>query len=218
MRIVRRIKSTWDTFISALGPEFCTCLLCDDEDYIGGDGLCDACRQKLLACPDPTFSQPLDGVTAGLQYSEEVIAAVIRLKKYKKFIYALFFAQYMHLKPEWKVDLLVPVPQYPLIESIRGYNHSTELCRQLSGTLGIPMSREVLFKIRLTRPQKTLNRKERKRNLKHAFYAREHVKGLNIVLVDDVFTTGSTAAACAAALKKAGARRVYCCCATAAIR
>ena len=77
MRIVRRIKSTWDTFISALGPEFCTCLLCDDEDYIGGDGLCDACRQKLLACPDPTFSQPLDGVTAGLQYSEEVIAAVI---------------------------------------------------------------------------------------------------------------------------------------------
>lgn len=218
MRMLRRIETIWDAFQRDLHPGPFICLLCDHEDYIGEDGLCDVCRQKIMACPDPSFTQPLDGVTAGLQYNDEIIAAVIRMKKYKKFVYAPFFVQYMKIPIEWQADLLVPVPMHPLIESVRGYNHSSILCEQLSGTFGIPMSRELLFKIRWTKPQKTLGRNDRKRNLKNAFYARSQVKGLNIVLVDDVYTTGSTALACASALKKAGAKRVYCCCATAALR
>ena len=69
----------------------------------------------------------------------------------------------------------------------------------------------LLIRIKETKPQYQLNLKERKENLKNAFNVKKDfcIKGKNILLVDDVYTTGSTIDAMASCLKKKGASAVY---------
>ena len=194
----------------ALLPGPYQCFLCDEEDLIGEDGLCDACRAKLKYCPEPTYLAPLDGLSVGLQYSEEISAAIIRFKKHEQREYASFFTQFLSVPEEWHADILVPVPMHPLRERIRGYNHSALLCAYLSRAVNIPYSSKLLIKSRLTPEQKRqLSASERRRNIRGSFIADPHVEGLRIVLVDDVFTTGATVYECAKTLKRQGAARVY---------
>lgn len=74
----------------------------------------------------------------------------------------------------------------------------------------IPVSHDILKKIRETRSQKKLNAVQRKQNLKDAFYVKEDLRGFTVAVVDDVYTTGSTMEAAASCLKAAGAEKVYC--------
>ena len=98
---------------------------------------------------------------------------------------------------------------HPIKKRIRGFNHSEALCAYLSHATGIPYSTRLLYKIRLTGEQKKLTAAERRKNIRNSFTADPLVKGLNIVIVDDVFTTGATAYECAKTLKSSGADRVY---------
>ena len=185
------------------------CMLCEEEDEIGEDGLCDACRQKLLYMPNPTFRQPLDGITIGLRYTPDIAAAIMRFKRNEQTEYAAFFTQFLSVPEEWNADILVPVPMHPVKQKLRGFNHGVLLCAYLSRTTGIPYSTKLLYKVRLTGEQKTLDAAERRKNIRNSFAADPHVKGLNIVIVDDVFTTGATVYECARTLKQNGAHRVY---------
>jgi competence protein ComFC len=110
---------------------------------------------------------------------------------------------------------LVPVPLHPLRRLWRGYNQSFELCRQLARATGIAVA-PVLRRTRLTRPQAGLDRTRRLDNLRGIFALRPvlpwrppPLAGLNVLLVDDVLTTGATAHECARVLKKqAGVEKV----------
>lgn len=102
-------------------------------------------------------------------------------------------------------DFLIPVPLSADRLRRRTFNQSLELARGLSQKTGIPVTVHALRKIRETKPQTSLPRKERLENLRKAFVwkkDRESIEGKNVVLVDDVFTTGSTLSACARVLKK----------------
>lgn len=194
----------------ALLPGPYQCFLCDEEDLIGEDGLCDACRAKLKYCPEPTYLAPLDGLSVGLQYSEEISAAIIRFKKHEQREYARFFTQFLSVPEEWHADILVPVPMHPFRKWIRGYNHTELLAAYLSNAVNIPYSAKLLRKTKLGFEQKKItDPAERRRNMRGSFSADPLVKGLRIVLVDDVFTTGATAYECAKPLKQAGAAKVY---------
>lgn len=109
---------------------------------------------------------------------------------------------------------LVPVPLHHARQREREYNQAWELCRALSRHSGIP-ALDALKRVRPTTPQASLSRHQRIENLHRAFEVKNSVrshsrlKGRNILLVDDVLTTGSTTSECARVLrKKAGVGRV----------
>lgn len=185
------------------------CCLCDEENALGEDGLCDDCRKKLRLCIAPAPPPPLDGLTAGIMYNEDTSSVFYRFKAKEKLYLGGFLAQFMSIPPEWQGEMLVPVPLHPWRQYTRGYNQSHELALYLSSAYGIPVCAPLLTKVRRTSDQKKLNAKERAKNLHKAFQAAPEAAGRRIILVDDVTTTGATLSACAQALKKAGAIKVY---------
>lgn len=104
---------------------------------------------------------------------------------------------------------LVPVPLAPARRRERGFNQSEILARELARHWEIPSRPELLARTRRTATQTRLTPEERHRNVSGAFRAtaeRSVLRGLHLVLVDDVVTTGATLNACAAALHDGGAR------------
>ena len=104
---------------------------------------------------------------------------------------------------------LVPVPLSPSRLRERGYNQSAELARHIAPVWGIPVREDILVRGRATTTQTRLTPGERKRNVSGAFHAavsRNSLRGLHLVVVDDVVTTAATLNECAAALHDGGAR------------
>ena len=107
-------------------------------------------------------------------------------------------------------DAVLPVPLHPRRQRQRGYNQSGLLARELSRLVGMPVMDGAIKRVRATPPQaRAQGREERRGNVTSAFLCQERgLEGRNLLLVDDVCTTGATLDACAQALKKAGARAV----------
>lgn len=107
--------------------------------------------------------------------------------------------------------LLVPVPIHWRRRYQRGFNQAEELAAVLSAATGYPVI-DALRRVVFTPPQSRLNRQQRLENLARAIRARPkriaEIKDRDLLLVDDIFTTGSTAQACAEVLQSTGARRV----------
>ncbi len=106
-----------------------------------------------------------------------------------------------------RFDALVPVPLYISHERERGMNQSRILSEQVSELTGIPVL-DALKKVKNTRRQSSLGAKERGDNVKDAFLCVVDVKGKELLLVDDVRTTGHTARECAKQLREQGAASV----------
>ena len=109
----------------------------------------------------------------------------------------------------WKPDVIVPVPLTGRKQRMRGFNQSAYLADRVGEQLQIPVAYGLVKKIRNTKSQKKLNAAQRKRNLADAFRAEENIRGLTVLVIDDVYTTGSTVDAMAQCLKGAGAEQVY---------
>ena len=102
-------------------------------------------------------------------------------------------------------DFMVNVPSHPLRLREREYNQSKLLAKNLSNSLGIPLKSDIIF-CKNNKPSQTKISKEmRAINVKNNFFAKGEVKNKNIIIVDDVATTGSTLSECAKALKEKGA-------------
>lgn len=108
-------------------------------------------------------------------------------------------------------DLLIPVPLHPVRLRERGFNQSDAIAEIVASRLQLSC-KPVLQRVRQTESQTGFDRAQRISNLRGAFIVREHapVHDLHCVVVDDVFTTGSTLDACARALLSAGAASVRC--------
>jgi ComF family protein len=111
----------------------------------------------------------------------------------------------------WKVDMVVPVPISLSRRAERGYNQAALLARPISLRFGLKYCPQALIKSRETRSQVGLTVEERQSNVHGAFVAGKRiVEGKNILVVDDVTTSGATLNACGQALQMAGANEVYC--------
>jgi ComF family protein len=108
------------------------------------------------------------------------------------------------------LDLIVPVPLHPKRLRNREYNQSLLLAREIKKILRLPILISALIRQRWTTPQTQLPMSQRARNVKNAFLVKrpEMVADKRVLLVDDVFTSGSTVDECARKLKQAGASRV----------
>lgn len=107
-----------------------------------------------------------------------------------------------------KCDAIVPVPLHKNRLRQREFNQTAAISFFLSKKLKIPLALNILRKIKETPPQTEVSGRERLINIKNAFIASENIKGLKVLLVDDVITTGATVAECAKALKRAEAKSV----------
>jgi len=108
------------------------------------------------------------------------------------------------------VNLVVGIPLHPERERKRGYNQSDLLVHFFCERLKLAEDRQALRRVRNTPPQVGLNAVDRQSNVALAFQAeRNRVTGRDVLLVDDVCTTGSTLKAAGQALLAAGARRVF---------
>lgn len=110
-------------------------------------------------------------------------------------------------------DIIVPVPMYAGKKRKRGYNQAELLGKYLGRRLGVPCLSNILSRIRDTAPMSKLGLRDRKRNLDGAFLvsesAKREISGRRILLIDDIYTTGTTAEHCSKLLKSRGAAQVY---------
>ncbi len=108
---------------------------------------------------------------------------------------------------DWHVDAVVPIPLFVTRQQMRGYNQARELAKSLATALDVPKL-EALHRTKSTKRQARLGKTERIRNVREAFEVVQNVHDLELILVDDVYTSGATATECALALIEAGAKRV----------
>ena len=120
----------------------------------------------------------------------------------------------MRVYGEWirrnKIEAIVPIPLHWTKKRQRGYNQAQLLAAEIGKQSGLPVYPNLLKRTRKTKPQKNLNDTGRKNNLKKAFKTQENnVQLSRILLVDDIYTTGSTINEAASELRKAGIEQVY---------
>ena len=147
---------------------------------------------------------------------DEIFQKIIHLFKYRrklslsKPLAALMGATVRGDARYSPMEALIPVPLHSAKRRARGYNQSELLARDLSRTTGLPLLERVLVRALNTRSQSKLSLSGRMANVQDAFRVKapRQIQDRQIVLVDDVLTTGATADACASALLKAGAAQV----------
>lgn len=166
--------------------------------------MCAACLQKP---PAYTWAR------AALRYDEVSSHLILALKHGKKLENAPTIARMMHQAMQHRqsgIDLIVPVPLHRRRLFSRRFNQSALLAQHLSDLTDIPYDNTLMERIKATPPQVGLTRGQRHKNVTGAFQIsnRALVSDKNIILIDDVLTTGATATACTKALLRAGAKSV----------
>jgi ComF family protein len=126
---------------------------------------------------------------------------------FEPFLADLLIRQAAPVLPREKWDMIVPVPLHPTKLREREFNQAERLAIRLSEATGIRVNKKLLRRIAPTLTQTRLSRQERLTNVAQAFdlCRGKTLNGENIVVLDDVFTTGATTSACAKVLKSAGA-------------
>ena len=140
--------------------------------------------------------------------------SVTRYKYYGCREYGDFYAKAMYRYAwknlnQWKPDLIVPVPIYKSKERLRGFNQAAYLANRLGCYTGIPVDTDLVQKVVKTKSQKKLTAVQRRKNLEKAFLVTKNIRGKDILVIDDVYTTGSTIDAMAGCLRKRGAKNIY---------
>lgn len=152
-------------------------------------------------------------------YDEVMKDSIVRFKYKGCKEYADFYVRELgkYLGEEIRAigpDLLLPVPVHKDRRRQRGYNQAELLALGLGQLLNIKVKTDVLVRTIKTKPQKELSNKERAQNLEKAFaisdsYVNFISKFHKLMIIDDIYTTGSTIEACAKVLQKAGAHEIY---------
>ena len=190
------------------------CPFCSPAKIVLDGKTCYSCRK----------SKKLTGLFCAASYQNLIIKKLISQCKYEPCVkelakpLAVLIIQHFQLldyPPPFFKDrtgfVLMPVPLHKKRLKMRGFNQAEEISRQLSLFFKMPLISDCLLKTKQTLPQIELSGKERTDNVKSAFVCQNKnlIKEKKILLVDDVFTTGSTMEECARVLKDSGAKEVW---------
>lgn len=223
------------SFMKIIFPEYIKCIVCSKElnedklfsicddcleqiPFISGN-TCIKCGMKLdndyivcLNCKDnPKYFERHFSV---LSYTGVMPKLVQDFKFNKKKYLSVPFSKMMLEKfkdEDISVDLIMPVPIHQERLKERGYNQSELLLKEFE-CLSIPILKDNLQRIKYSPQQAVLTRAERRNNLVDAFVIKDKsvIKGKTILVVDDIYTTGSTLNEVSKTLIKAGASKVFC--------
>lgn len=228
----QNIKKLWKLFLQLMFPLRCPvcdgvvrpfgekiCLECLRELKPLTPPWCMKCGKKMLAegelCKDCRQREHKYIRGRALYEYSSAAMSIYRLKYGKRQEYADFFGEEMarylgEFLKECRPDAIVPIPLHRKRQRKRGYNQAQLLANALGRYTGIPVRGDLLRRVRNTAPLKRQNACERQNNLKKAFIiAQNDVKLDTIIIVDDIYTTGSTIDEAAAVLLQHGVKRVF---------
>ena len=219
--LAAKLTNLTDHLLDLVYPQNLYCLCCEDTmEQSRIHGICDNCAKKINWLDHDPFRAALDEFAF-----DKVMSCCVYGFYPRKIMYGLklhnrtYIAKNIGLLMAEKVRLeggsftaMVPVPSSPAKLKKRGYNQAELLAACAAKELGLPLWKDALEKTRETASLRLSTGQERRSILEGAFSvpksACAKVRGADILLVDDVVTTGSTADACAIALKDAGAKSV----------
>ena len=202
-RIITLLKNILNGILDIIFPPEETCISCFEEGYVG---LCPRCFKKIkrLRSESNIFSYgyyvgPLKALILSFKYKENYLAGRILSE---------FLCQIIE-DNNLKCDIIVYVPLSKKSMKKRGFNQCEILAKKVADKYNIPISKS-LVKVRETKEQKTLSREDRKKNIIDAFDIIKNIDIVdkNVILIDDVTTTGVTALECEKVLKKYGAKTI----------
>jgi ComF family protein len=224
-----KIIKIWSIFLDLIFPK--ACLACQKEGFlvcpdcfkkiaIIKKQTCPVCGQKEShgrVCPACADKTSLDSLICICRYQDEIVQKAIHALKYqyasslKEFFYKLFseYFQKYHFFDDKKY-VIIPVPLHKKKQRQRGFNQSELLATELAKILKIKLIADNLTRVKHTESQMTLPGKARENNVKDAFAIKNplEISGQSVILIDDVYTTGSTMNEAAKVLKKSKARQV----------
>lgn len=207
-------------------PRFCPG--CNEKLTTEGKPVCSECLNSILIADEKLIQREFTRKFSSTKiindfYSKYVFETdkslqhIIHALKYgRQFRIGVFLGEILAAgikTKNWQIDLIIPVPIHHLKKAERGYNQSDFIAKGLSKSLGKPYSTKLIKRTRHTDSQTRLHINERAKNVANAFKVRNAKKiiGKNILLVDDVITTGATTLECGKALINSGANSVYAC-------
>ncbi len=171
-------------------------------------------RPRAASCPDCSHRPPaFERVVSAFDYQWPGELLIQRLKQQGRFgsapVLAGLLAERCELLGNSERTLVVAVPSSLRSLTLRGYNPAAEVGRALAGRLGLAWRPGLLCRTREGHRQKTLGRQARQESVEDLYECAAEVRDSEILVVDDVMTTGSTLSAIARVLKGAGANQVY---------
>jgi ComF family protein len=181
--------------------------------------VCDTCLGQLAPTglgqwiQGSTIKEGLDGIWSAFWFDEAMQQLVHQLK-YKgrrRIGEQLGQATFSQLAGDitWdRYDVVVPIPLYRSQQRERGFNQAAVLARVIGKETGLPIDEQLIVRYRRTRSQTGLTIAERQENVADCFRPVRSAESQNILLLDDVLTTGATASACAQSLKATGCAEV----------
>lgn len=211
------------------------CPVCDKAVKPFGSLICETCKNKFQYINEPYCAKCgkeleeeereycgdcrrhrhlYDSGRAVFAY-KDISDSIYRFKYKGRQEYAAYYAGCMAGRlGSWiamcSPDALVPVPIHDAKRRARGYNQAEALARELGRLMNIPVETKLVKRVRKTAPMKDLSVYERQNNLKRAFkICRNDVKLSTIIIIDDIYTTGSTIDAICYELRKAGVGKIY---------
>ncbi|MFV0465927.1 MAG: double zinc ribbon domain-containing protein [Lachnospiraceae bacterium] len=233
MTFKKILYNIFDFFTDILLPRRCP--ICGQIPS-GADRICPDCLKKIRIAVEPVCTncgKPIEKVQDEICYdcgrtrhlfrqgkAYCLHTGVIRDSMYqikyanKREYMQVFAKEWYDLNCEWisrkQIQMIIPIPLHRKKRRQRGYNQAKVMADELGKYLDIPVEHKLLYRCRQTRPQKDLNDTMRRQNLKNAFQTvSSPIRLKNILLVDDIYTTGSTIDAAVSALLEAGVENVY---------
>ena len=218
----RNLSSLFDFFLPRICPGCNKKLLSDEEP------VCKECLDSILIADENLIQREFDRKFKPTRFIKDFYSAyvfetdktlqnVIHALKYnKQFKLGAYLGKILAeriISKNWQIDIIIPVPIHQLKRAERGFNQSDFIVKGISKLLQIHYSTSSIKRTRYTESQTALKLQERTRNVENAFRVRnsKKVKNKNILLVDDVITTGATTLECAKVLIDSGAAAVYAC-------
>ena len=193
------------------------CIVCDNKFSSDKLPICSSCLSGLAPLPKIIRSkkdvpESLDDLKIAFLFNEHY-RAIVHYLKYREYqslghLIGRKITRILLLS-DLVNSVVIPIPLHPIKYRTRGYNQARLISKGLADQAGLEINRHIIKRVKNTQSQTTLTKQERRKNMRNAFQVTDDQHDIKkVILVDDVFTTGSTMDSAARTLKKSGVKTV----------